>query len=113
MYGARWSTIAVGYVWLGHTHTASSLYSLMDRRKSGVNLDQGWVGPDASVWMLRTAGEGAGDASVRSDHFARAWTRCVGPLEMPLVTPSSHLLVEPDLAFVASSPENRVRPLWH
>jgi hypothetical protein len=49
----------------------------------GPNLGQGCVGLDASVWMHRTAGDGTGDAPVRSDQFGHVRTRCVGPLEMP------------------------------
>jgi hypothetical protein len=42
--------------------------------KPGANFGQGWVRSDASVWMCHTAGEGAGDALVRSDQFGRALT---------------------------------------
>jgi hypothetical protein len=53
------------------------------RCKPVANLGRGWIGPDALVQMRRTVGADAGDASVRSDHFGHARTRCVGPLEMP------------------------------
>jgi hypothetical protein len=52
--------------------------------KPGANFDQGWVRSDTSDRMCHTAGEGAGDASVWSDQFGCALTRCVGLLEMPL-----------------------------
>jgi hypothetical protein len=61
----------------GHTRYAG-------RRKPGPNLSQGWVEPDTSVRMRRTAGAHAADARVRSDRFKRARTIYVSPLEMPL-----------------------------
>jgi hypothetical protein len=45
----------------------------------GPNLGQGWVKPDGSVRMRRTAGEGVGDALVRSDQIGRPWADANGP----------------------------------
>jgi hypothetical protein len=37
------------------------------RRKLALNLSRGWVEPDASVWMRRTAGACAATSRIRSN----------------------------------------------